>query len=418
MLIAATGAFGITFSILKLKQLHVPATKPLPDTSRDQRGQVSVGGEIDPADRQFKLSLVQRLIKNGWPEETAKAVVHINLDRYSWLKEVAGDALEKEIRAYECMAPSPKVAALLTIHPEVSGLALMAYDRETFADAILNLDDPGDQNVVIDTFVKFTSPADVSAWGSAVHRHGPCIAGILRKCPVWPVESVFLYPKANDEVAEEYGKWIDGRFERHPFSPSDEEIFSMITFVQACGSKIRTRMENDETFLRSFNGRIWPAFEDIVRKSTKDRDAGRVPWEFFTDCDAIWSLLQRDDGRALLDRGGQLAAELLYGEGPERVIPELREKAVQLLLASNQDLIAAAFFSDWSKHPLFVELMVKRNLTEDMLLTCCNKLRVSDDPVAQLEQWHRLSDNALMEDVGPLPQGLKASIPGYAVYYA
>jgi hypothetical protein len=297
----------------------------------------------------------------------------------------------------------------------MAGVILMVRDRDQLAEGIMRLDDDDDRNAVIGSFVKYTEISDLSDWSKAVARHGPSIAAILRLCPAWPVDSAFLYPDGNAEVADEYGKWLNDLFDRSRLPSSDDEILSLMMFVQAAGPNIRERMAKNPTFKTAFRPQIWPAFSEGV-KSAATEHGTRVPWELFTDCDAVWSLLQRPDGKALFATSGQFAADLLYGSNA--VVLELREKAAQLFLLGNQDLLSSAFSSDWSQNARFVRLMLERNLTDDQLLGCCQRLLSSDGPQGQLNTWNEMSDNALAEDIGPPPGGVKTIIPGYAIYYA
>lgn len=359
--------------------------------------------------------LNSRLIASGWSQEAAEATIALNLDRYCWLRNMANTVLEREIKEYESLRPNPLLTQFLEKHPEMAGVMLMAYDPDAVANGILKCKSAEDTQRIIGSFVKYTDKDEMSKWAAAVARHGPCIAGLLRRCPAWPIDDLFVFPPNKLSVTNEYSQWLDDVLLPTALPETDEETSSLIEFIILASSEIRTRMDNDFRFLEGFRSRIWPAFARCVRSSSEKHKC-RPAWELFASTPEIWDLLKRSDGEALFERAGPLAADILYGK--EAVHPDLREKAAQLLLLGNQELVEIGMLSKWNQDLEFRRLMLDRNLTDDQLLTICQKIDDAKDGADLILQFNKKSDQALAVDIGPPPEGLRTLIPGFAIYYA
>ena len=356
-----------------------------------------------------------RLVAAEWPMDAASAFVELNLDHCHWLQMVAADVLEQQLAALSALKPSISEAAFLTRHPEMTGMLLMVHDRQLLADAILRIDNEDDRNAIVGSFAKYTDAREASDWAKAIAKHGDCIAGILRVCPLWPVDAVFLY---NDDPAMEgeYAIWLNEVFDRQSLPRDDEEIYSLMMFAINEGPNVRERMARDADFRAGFTSQIWPEFCEAMRQASEERET-RVPWELISDCDPLWSMFLDPKGKHLFERAGQRAADLLYGNNGAD--PDLRKTVANLLLSGyDPEFVCDAFSADWKNDGTFVRLVLRRGLTDEQVLGCCQQLMHAKDPAHQLRQWNALSDAALVEDIGPPPAGLKTIIPGYAIYYA
>lgn len=363
------------------------------------------------------LELKTRLTASGWSDAAAGAMVALNLDRYCWLRQEADAVLEREIQACEALRPSAMATQLLEKHPEMAGVLLLVHEPDAVAKGILSCKFDEDAVRLIGSFVKYTAPDEMSQWAAAVSRHGPSIAGLLRRCPAWPVDALFVFPASDMAVTHEYSNWLGDVLSPAALPANDEEALSLIEFILAAGPEIRTRMAKNPHFREAFRGVIWPSFARCVGRSSEELKC-RAVWELFASTPEMWELLQRPDGEELFRRAGLLAADLLYSKGKEAVHPELREKAAQLLLLGNQQLVEDGLIGPWGGDQEFRRLMLRRNLTDDQLLASCIKLAAEKDWAALLTRWNEMSDHALAEDIGPPPEGLRTLIPGYSIYYA
>jgi hypothetical protein len=379
------------------------------------------GGDVTkhvavPAAMDMQHDVVDKLQAAGWPPNAATAVAHVNEERFRWLHEVARESLDRELRAFATLHPSGRMAVLLERHPQTAGLLLLARDPVALADGILACSDEADQIRLIGSFVKYTEPAEVTQWAESVAKHGRCIAGLLHRCQAWPVDAVFVYPRADLAVAATYDLWLDKIFEPGNLPARDEEMLSLMEFVMGNGNEIRRRMTQYPAFREMFLDSAWPTFARCVRREA-DMQKARCPWDMFNNSGHVWDLLMRPDGEALFQRAGLLAADLLYGN--DAVDPALREKTAQLLLLGNLELVDASFTAPFSRHPQFRRLILTRNLSDDQILAACKKLRDEQEGYnTLLGTWDGLSDQALGEDIGPPPDGLRTWVPGYGVYYA
>lgn len=379
------------------------------------------GGDVTkhvavPAAMDMQHDVVDKLKAAGWPPNAATAVAHVNEERFRQIHEVAKEALDRELRTFATLHPSGRVTVLLERYPLMAGQLVLARDPEVVANGILACPDEDDQIRLISSFVKYTEPAEIAQWAESIAKHGRCIAGLLRRCQAWPVDAVFIYPRADVAVAETYGLWLDKLFEPENLPASDDELTSLQEFVMESGVGIRRRMTQDPDFRRMFLDSLWPAFARCIKRDA-DAQKSRTPWEAFKDSPHVWDLLKRPDGEALFQRAGLLAADLLYGN--DSVDPALREKTAQLLLLGNQELVEESFKEPLIRHPQFRRLMLERNLSDDLLLAACKKLKDEKEGYSMLlGSWDRMDDQALAEDIGPLPEGLRTWVPGYGIYYA
>ncbi|MEI7912292.1 MAG: hypothetical protein WCK77_21885 [Verrucomicrobiota bacterium] len=362
------------------------------------------------------LELKSQLTDSGWSEAAAESTIALNSDRYCWLRREAPAVLDHEIEAWKTLQPSAIAMELLEKHPEMAGVLLLVHNPDTVAKGILDCKYDEDAVRIIGSFVKYTEPDEMSRWAAAVASHGPCIAELLRRCPAWPVDAMFAFPPSPRAVADEYSLWLDDVLSPSALPENDEETLSLIEFILAAGGEIRTRMGKDPDFRVAFRGKIWPAFARCVRLSSEERES-RTAWELFASTPEMWDLLQRQDGEGLFKCAGLLAVDLLYGK--DAVDRALTGEAARLLLLGKQELVERGLIGPWGRDQEFLRLMLRRNLTDDQLLTCCKKLEAAGiDWVALLNGWNKMTDKALAEDIGPPPGGLPALIPGFAIYYA
>ncbi len=363
------------------------------------------------------LKLKSRLIDSGWSDAAAEATITLNLDRYCWLQQVANAVLDREIEALKSLEPSAVAMELLEKHPEMAGVLLLVHNPDKVAKGILDCKDEKDAARIIGSFVKYTDPAEMSRWAEAVDRHGPCIVELLRRCCGWPVDALFAFPTSPRQVADEYSLWLDDVLSPSVLPVTEDETLSLIEFILAAGREIRTRMGSDKPDFRvAFRSNIWPAFARCVRRSSEELKS-RTAWELFASTPEMWDLLQRPGGENIFKCAGLLAVDLLYGK--EAVHPQLRDKAAQLMLLGKQEFVESGLIGPWSQDQDFLRLMLRRNLTDNQLLTCCKKLADAQKGWwVLLNRWNKMGDKALAADIGPPPKGLLALMPGFSIYYA
>jgi hypothetical protein len=141
-------------------------------------------------------------------------------------------------------------------------------------------------------------------------------------------------------------------------------------------------------------------------------------FEHFLDDERIWDLLALDTGEMLLTERGLLAIDLLFGYpqfGRPAYPPRLHDQVTQILLKGNETTILALqhFRAERRFHRL-----LERSLPAGTLVAAIEHLFANaSNYVNLLNTYDRLSDTALIDEVGPPPTGLVTWIPFYYTVY-
>ncbi|MGQ9563716.1 MAG: hypothetical protein ACUVTH_09310 [Thermogutta sp.] len=194
-------------------------------------------------------------------------------------------------------------------------------------------------------------------------------------------------------------------------SPDSEHLASTLVLLSIHAPAVRELLEKDEQFRNEFFKKWWPIFSQKLEQERKNDEL----WGIAIHDPRIWTFLNRfkERGAAAWQGWDSIAIELLldehYASCRDQIFAAL-EKGDYLVMASLLDEGLRA-------EPLFISLL-QRGLPAGTLAKALHVLqsRHAEAP-ALLDYWARLSNQALIEELGPPPEGVQTWLPGYYLYY-
>ena len=311
---------------------------------------------------------------SSWSETAAEGYWNVNQRRLQATESVAPALVEKETRLLRSLEPTGKLLRLLEEQPEVSGLALLAFERNEFAAAIIDAPE-ADQGMLAASYIYCTKSEDVDAWTIAVKRHPRIIATFQRRCAVLPFQGIFSYcsyPSSHStmkvpEAQEIYGKWLDEILEPSVIGQSDETLSSRYSFVAEAGRTLRIRLDGDPQFRREFLPAIWPRFRDSVIQLSLDHGGRAALFYLFGSEPLVWDFFRRQDAPRLFHNAGMDAVTMLCGD---HALPaDLQKAAVPLWAKGILDLPRC--MSYYQESPAFCTLVAKTGGDWSLLNAVC-----------------------------------------------
>jgi hypothetical protein len=354
--------------------------------------------------------VVAILTADGWNESAAMAVIRLNWPRWEILESEDPKGWEREMNSLRLLARrknfEPHVALLLENRPETAGLLALAADPVPLAKLLLN---EKHYQLLANSFMKYVTAADVTAWTAALERHGDLIVPLLRRNVLF-ADEIFLYPK-DTRGAAEYGEWLNKEIGADLVG-SDEQIGNILNFVLSGGTTIRKRLDADAGFRRDFHSQLWPKFMRMVREQAR-RDGTAPSYDaFFAFPDELWEVLALPDGEQLLARTGILAIDVLFG--PDRYPKSLHPSLIAVMLSGDAQTLDALM--KYGKEPLYMKILEKK-LPPGTIAGINHKLDASrSDYPRLLGVYAGHASSVLIEEIDP-PSGLHTWLPGYASYY-
>lgn len=354
--------------------------------------------------------VVAILTADGWNEAAATAVFRLNWPRWEILENEDPKGWEGEMNSLRLLARGksfgPHIALLLENRPETAGLLALAADPVPLAKLLLN---EKHYQVLANSFMKYVTASDVTAWTAALELHGDLIVPLLRRNVLF-ADEIFLYPKDTHGAAE-YGKWLNEVIGSE-LAGSDEQIGNILNFVLSGGTTIRKRLDADASFRRDFRAQLWPKFMRMVREQGR-RDGTAPSYDaFFAFPDELWEVLALPDGEQLLARTGILAIDVLFG--PDRYPKALHPSLIAVMLSGDAQTLDALM--KYGKEPLYLKVLEKK-LPPETIAGINHKLDASrSDYPRLLGDYAGRASSVLIEEIDP-PTGLHTWLPGYASYY-
>lgn len=346
------------------------------------------------------------LTKAGWEHGAAEAVVALNADWFEILSEENPNGLRLQLKLLADLGRSPTLQRFISEHPETAGLLAAADDPVRIAAGLDG--DLDSYQLLAGVYVQHAAPQDSSDLAVALERNRDLIVALLRQGLIG-CEMLFLFDRRNPST-EDYETWLRDVIEAK-LSASDVELASFVNLVMRHGRAIRGRLLNDETFRRRFRGELWPR---LLRAAGGEHGM----FELYLDDDRIWDLVALDNGEELLKRCGLLPIDLLYGyqEIDHSPYPQsLHDKIIRVLLR-REDLTIQALMK-FRGEPLFHRLLA-RDLSSDTLSASLGQLFTAGPNYPErLALYARLSDSALVDEVGPPASGLITWVPFYYTIY-
>jgi hypothetical protein len=349
---------------------------------------------------------LSELLKAGWREEAAKAVVTVNSAWFTILKQEHKNDFYYQINLLKQLGHSIIVSRFLRKYPETAGLLALS-DNPILLIKILKKRDC--YNAITSFFAIHTSSKDVQLLTEALENHGDLMCQLAER-GVLGAATVFIFPR-HTRGAREYDAWLERVFDKYLWR-SDDKLAEIIAFIIENGQTIRQRLDKDPNFYKRFRKELWPALMRVVDKNGV--------FGLFANDPYIWEVLALKEGEMLLNKWGLAQNSLLFGES--RYLADMRPIIIQILLEGDERMVEALF--RYKDEPLFHNLM-RRPLSATSqaalateLLSLCPNYPCPELPY-HLRYFASISDNvALAEDVSVLESGLITWVPFYGSYYA
>ena len=353
--------------------------------------------------------VLSELLKAGWRENAAKAVVELNSKWFTVLKQEHQNDFHHQIKLLKQLNSSAIVSQFLYQHPETAGLLALS-DSPT--DLVKTLKKPACYNALTSFYALHPTPTEVEQLTRALEKHRETMCRLAGQGMVGS-ETVFMFPR-NTRSAKEYDAWLEQvlcKYNQH----TNEKQAEIVAFLIEQGQHIRHRLEQAPEFYKKFRKNLWPALMRVV-----DNNGA---FELLANDPHIWDLLALKEGEVLLNKWGLGPVNLLFGEEsyPADMLPII----IQILLQGDDNTVEALL--KYKDEPLFRDLM-RRQLSAGAQAALANQLanmcpdyplEACPDLPHHLRYLTSLSDNtALAEEVGPPPSGPVTWLPFHGSYYA
>ena len=425
-------------------------------------GNISSAGEQQSAGSQDVLHQTRQfLVRQGLSAQAAEAIVQLNAKQLRIICEEDRHQWEKTVNLLARLGSQPEpVQTELVRSPELAGL--LAGSLEAHKDGPLGIAQSlpphtEDRQAILKLYELFSEAPDAIRLADLLHRDRDLVLRLIAHDALELALPWLLKTPEPPEVRKVYDAWVRQVFQQalESASQGDENALDRaIGLLDIHALRVCQLLQQDEDFRQAFLEKYWPRFETTVRnailkasprpagsrevspKSSQPSDesnpekvseadsqqhevseADIVWWNYVAD-PRVWDYFHQlaDQGTIafeVFDRWGLVAVDLVLAEEYRPI----RGRVLEVLEKADERVIEALADENLRSQPLFVELM-KRNIRGGPLAKALWELRVAPAEAPQkLAYWHRLSDQALIEELGPPPEGLKTWIPGYGVYY-
>jgi hypothetical protein len=323
-------------------------------------------------------SLDSQLIKAGWNANAAHAVVALNNEWFTILKQDNPSALEKQLYLLKNLGRYSDLMPLFESHPETASLLAAATHPERFAQILQN-DDYYD--IIMGLFVQHAAPDDAAALANALEIHSSLICRLIQRGLIGS-QALFIFPRDNPG-AQDYDRWISELLDNALAQP-DDKLSSVINLLFEQGDSIRAKMIDDAQFRHTFRNDLWPKFIRVTHKTQQ-------PFELYLSDPHLWAFLALPQGERLLEQwawflsqeqvNNLTPAAVLFGDDayPEPLPPLIIEA---ILENDANTLISLLYFGH---EPLFVRLM-QRDLSDDLKQVVFSRLAQNSNYTALLDK--------------------------------
>lgn len=352
---------------------------------------------------------LSELLKAGWRENAAKAVVELNKKWFTVLKQEHENDFHHQIKLLKQLNSSAIVSQFLYQHPETAGL-LALTDNPT--ELVKTLNKPDCYNALTSFYALHPTPTEVEQLTRALQTHQETMCRLAGRGMVGS-ETVFMFPR-NTPGAKEYDAWLEQVLCKYNQRTS-EQLAEIVAFLIEQGQHIRHRLDKTREFYKNFRKNLWPALMRVV-----DNNGA---FELLANDPHIWDLLALKEGEFLLNKWGLGPINLLFGENSYPA--DMQPIIIQILLQGDDNTVEALL--KYQDEPLFRDLM-RRQLSASTQAALANQLanmcpdyplEACPDLPHHLRYFASLSDNsALAEEVGPPPTGPATWLPFHGSYYA
>jgi hypothetical protein len=398
----------------------------------------SVSAGLEAAGAEDALGQTKkRLIEHGLSEESAEAIVEHNQRYLKIVWEEDQKQWERTVALFVRLGLQPEpVQASLVRFPELAGL--LAGSLEAHRDGPLSIvqslpESSIDRQAVLSLYAQFCDASDATRLAALLRRDQDLVLRLIAHDALSLLLPWLLTEPDNPEVRKVYHDWLRQVLNEALDSASHGDSAALdraAALLVTHSGRVGELLNQDEAFRRAFLDKYWLRFAHTVRhaldktpkqlgESGQDEVSERELVWFSYFCDPrVWDYFHQlaEEGDfvfEVFDRWGLVAVDLALA--PE--YREVRKGVLEALRKADEMVIEALRDENLRRQPLFVELL-KRDIKGGPLAKALRELQAAPaEAPRKLAYWQRLSDQALIEELGPPPEGLKTWLPGYAIYY-
>jgi len=368
---------------------------------------------------------VKGLVRQGWTEKSARVVAEFNQRFLEIAWETDRAQWEKVIALWGRLGTRERLLRLVERMPEFASLLAGALEvRSDAADLIAESipDELQARELVTNLYGIYAEASDSVLLAEALRRDGDLIRRLWAQGSPQALPWV-LKASVKDGTAQAYRQWIRQVLEEaldRAGRGEEESMDLALTLLDIHAPVLFQMLQDDESFRQRFLGTYWPVFRTALDNvaAAQDPDERKIAWISYVWDPRVWTYyhLLSDKGEEaywVFERYGPVAVDLMLT--PE--YREVRDKVFNVLQNADQEVLEGLADPNLRSQPLFQQLL-RRELPGWAIAIAVRKLRVkSAETPRLLSKWADLSDSALLEDLGPRPEGLTTWLPGYAVYY-
>lgn len=298
-----------------------------------------------------------------WPEASAQAVVQLNTPYWQQLAEAQPYALDTQLQHLGALGQYPEVVSRLARQPEVAGLLTSLREPQALSD-LLHYSSSACYTHWLNLYSLYVDASDREQLTRTLKEHGQPICDLLER-GFFGAEALFAFD-SNTSGGREYMTWLKEVLNSYQADATLETYFA---YVQAHGTHLRHRLEDEADFRARFRHKWWPALERIGK--------ARPPEEFallLDDADS-WRFLELPQGEALLRKAGVSVIPLFIGS---QALPrDAQDEAIHALLQDDETTLS--LLQHFGNDPEFMRCFRRlpdldsntREKLLDTLLTVC-----------------------------------------------
>jgi len=340
----------------------------------------------------FEDNLKAQFTKMGWTPKAAHAVINLNKEWLSIQQAENPKGFEKQVYLLKQLGKHSDFMPLFESRPETASLLAAAYNPERLAN-ILREDDC--YNIITGLFTQHVAPDDTAALADALYIHSHLICQLINRGLIGS-QALFIFPR-NNKAAQEYDRWLTEILE-NALGESEEQLSTIMNLLFEQGSKIRSKMIDNQEFHYSFR-KLWAKFVRVTNKT-------ETPFELYLSDEHLWDLLALPKGEQLLTQwlwflsleqvNNLTPAEVLFGD---QAYPKVLHRFIidAILEKNSNSLIALLYFG---RTPPFLKFM-RRNLLNNIKQKAFNVLLAlgENSAAAKLEDWNKASNADLYSEL-------------------
>lgn len=375
------------------------------------------------------------LVKNSFPPALAEKLVNTNRRLLTVLYEEDPPLYQEILARLGRLGPRVEIHSQLSQYPEVAGLAAGALEADPAgATKILRSLPANEQqrDVVYAMYTFFHEPVDAVF---LAERLEVCRDIMIE---LWLEDLNFLLPflvrfsgPACEEAQAVYLQWVEDAYRqafRFPESNRQRKLEETLAFLIYHGDTVKELLRSDVSFREAFLRTYWPGFKALLQQKlegTADPEVRAVLWASYVEDPRVWQFLH-DYGKVhsvpaafeVFEHFGCVAVDLWLA--PEFREQAVRERLLKALESADEEVIYLLADPNLRKEPLFPQFL-RRQIPQSTFISGLWKLAECGNDRAKIHErllyWNSLSDKALVEELGPPPEGILTYVPGYNICY-